>query len=152
MRRVDLLWSVVIVVFAAAYLAAASDLPLTTRRGAPGAGVFPLYMGILLAIAGALYLVQAILVVIRKTPDNDSSSGLPSRPAMVLMGYMIGYAIAMQILGFLIGTFVFGFLVLSTYFRLPYLRSLIVSLGMAVIVHFGFTIGFQVELPVGLIF
>ena len=152
MKRVDLLWSVLIVALAAAYLAAAAELPLTTRRGAPGAGVFPLYMGILLAAAGVLYLIQAVLVVSRKKSDDDSSSGLPSRPAMVLMGYMIGYAVAMQTLGFLIGTFIFGFLLLSVYFRLPYLRSLIVSLGMAVVVHFGFTIGFQVELPAGLIF
>jgi putative tricarboxylic transport membrane protein len=151
MRRVDLLWSLVVLALAAAYLVAASDLPLTTRRGAPGAGVFPLYMGILLAIAGLLYLIQAILVFVRKKPGDDSSSGLPSRPAIVLMVYMIGYAIAMQTLGFLIGTFIFGFLLLSVYFRLPYVRALIVSLGMAVVVHFGFTIGFQVELPVGLI-
>lgn len=151
MRRVDLFWALGVLALAAVYLTAAMELPLTTRRGAPGAGVFPLYMGILLAVAGAVYLIQAILVRSGKRPVNDSSSGLPSRPAMVLMVFMIGYAVAMQTLGFLIGTFAFGFLLLSVYFRLTALKSLLASLGVAIVIHFGFTIGLKLELPVGLI-
>ena len=70
---------------------------------------------------------------------------------MVLMVFMIGYAVAMQTLGFLIGTFAFGFLLLSVYFRLAALKSLFVSVGVAIVIHFGFTIGLKLELPVGLI-
>jgi hypothetical protein len=152
MKRVDLLWSFCVIAIAAVYLAAAFDLPLTTRRGAPGAGVFPVYMGVLLAIAGVLYLLQAIFVLVKKKSDDDSFSGLPSRPALLLMMYMVGYAVVIQVLGFLIGTFIFGFLLLSMYFRLPFVRALTVSLGLSVVVHYGFTIGFQVELPAGLVF
>ncbi len=151
MRRVDLFWSLGVLVLAAVYLTAAMDLPLTTRRGAPGAGMFPLYLGILLAIAGVLYLVQAILVVAGRKPGNDSSSGLPSRPAMLLFAGLIGYAVAMQVLGFLIGTLVFGFLLLAVFFHQSYLNSLATSIGIAVVIHFGFTMGLKLELPLGLI-
>ncbi len=152
MRRVDLLWAFGVLVLAAGYISLATDLPMTTRRGAPGAGVFPLYIGVLLAIAGALYLVQAVIARRRDDQGNDSSSGLPTRPAIALFGILVGYAVGLQILGFLLATFVFGFLLLSVYWRERYLKAITIPLALAVVIHLGFTVGLKLELPAGLIF
>ncbi len=152
MRRVDLLWALGVLVLAAGYISLAVDLPMTTRRGAPGAGVFPLYIGVLLAVSGVLYLVQAVLARRRNALEDDNSSGIPTRPAMVLFGILVGYAVGLQILGFLLATFVFGFLLLSVYWRESYLKAITIPLALAVVIHLGFTVGLKLELPIGLIF
>jgi hypothetical protein len=111
-----------------------------------------LYIGVLLAIAGALYLVQAVIARRRDDQGNDSSSGLPTRPAIALFGILVGYAVGLQILGFLLATFVFGFLLLSVYWRERYLKAITIPLALAVVIHLGFTVGLKLELPAGLIF
>ena len=149
----DLVSAVGLAVLAGGYLLANRAYPLDTLA-TPGAGIFPLAVGLLML---GLAVAQA-LTAVRSRPDPAASphvaseAGAPTRGRVLAMVVLlVAYAGAAGAIGFLTASF--GVIVVSS--RLlgarDWLRPVALALGVTVAAHVIFVAWLGVPFPTGLL-
>jgi hypothetical protein len=114
----------------------------------PGPGFFPYYLAIALALVGAALVVQALR---QPAPRPAGAAGSRQRwKAAACLGALVIYALSLESLGFLPGTF----LLLIFLFTIIEPQGWVIAIGgsavTAVLVYLVFKVWLGVQLPIGL--
>lgn len=146
MRRLDIVTSVVLLVVAG-YIMGDSGLNMKLwGEFAPGGGFFPFWLGAILAGLALLLLVDTF----RRPGEHEGPSPFPSRQAgiAVVTGLLsVGlYAVLLEVVGYVVDTFLVIFILLGVIEKESWWRTLIV----AAIITLAFYLLFQVWLGVRL--
>jgi putative tricarboxylic transport membrane protein len=117
----------------------------------PGPGFFPMIGGVLLCLAALSHLVQLML----KPEGGTRESGLWveahwGRSVVVVAGLVL-YAFSVDLLGFIIATFLLMFVLFSLYDRTKYIFAILGSLSVTTITYFVFSIWLKVQFPAGIL-
>ena len=128
----DKLGSILILVFALAYLVSAFDIPIEESFANEifSARTLPIFLAI---ITIAVCLFQ-IAMADRGSPDEtiaDAVAGFRWRPCLLLTGLMLLYGLTFEFFGFFAGTFLFLFAGFSILKEKRFLLSAAVSAGVA---------------------
>jgi hypothetical protein len=151
--RGDLLSAIGLAVAALAYLAASRRYPLDTLA-APGPGVFPLAVGLLLL---GLSIGQAVRALRARTPPAaDPSEDEPAEERArfrvnALAALLVGYAAAIGPIGFLGASFLLVVLSSRLLGASDWLRPIALALGVTVTAHLIFVAWLGIRLPQGLL-
>lgn len=152
-KRVDFISGIVIVCLAAGVWYQASLLP--PAASGIGAGGFPKFVAVCLAILGAALSIQAATSR-RKTGEGEEKSMLPERKellyAAVLAGIFFVYIMVVKPLGYLVSTMVAFPAFMFVYGERRWPRMLVISVVFSVVTFYLFEKVFYVFLPHGSIF
>ena len=110
----------------------------------PGSGYFPFYIGVILCIAGAGTLYQALLGKNRNTEIFVDSEQLKRVLQMLVPACL--YVLAVQFLGLYVASAVYIALFMIVLGKYSPLKSVIVALAVSVIFFFMFEFWFKVPL------
>jgi putative tricarboxylic transport membrane protein len=132
-----------------------TDLRIWSRSG-PGAGFFPLIIGLIICLLSLILLSQYILSKRVRDKTKTSSRIAPpeqERPTLIkVYSYallMVLYGLLMESVGFLIMTFLFLFIVLKYTERQGWRRTLRIGSISTVVSYLLFEYFLGVPLPVG---
>lgn len=158
-KREERIASVVMTVFAAAYLAGTFFLiPHPTIKQQVGPDVFPKAVGLLMLLVSGIYLIQQLVGIAKEADEKraaiigaeekvETKADLKTMGIMVLI--MFAYAFLFDVLGYAIVTFlafIIGSFVLD---RKHLLRDAIIALIASFGMYFIFTLLLRVQLPAG---
>lgn len=137
----------VLTLLAAAFLLyAAADLDIGTRAR-PGPGLMPRLVGVGLAVAGLLALVE------RVRPSEDVED-VPDKPGVrrqaLILGALTAYIVAIPVLGFLVASALA--MSVTSWVINPsgkIVRAAVVGIALAVVVDWSFRFLLNVNLPSG---
>jgi putative tricarboxylic transport membrane protein len=144
MKTADLITGIVLLVLSGLVIAEAWRMPDSASFG-PGAGFLPFW--VILALLAVLLLVS---VWTRKVTEKDISSPFPGKKALLaitgVLGGLAAYILLIEVLGFLVDTFLYVAFLLGVVererWRLTVSVALFTTIGLYVI--------FQVLLTIGL--
>ena len=152
-RRGDLLTAIGLAVAALAYLAASRRYPIDTLA-APGPGVFPLAVGLLLL---GLSVGHALRVLSTRTPPaadperNEPAEERAHFRVNALAALLVGYAAAIGTIGFLSASFLLVILSSRLIGAKDWLRPVALALGVTATAHLIFVAWLGIRLPQGLL-
>jgi putative tricarboxylic transport membrane protein len=137
------------IILSTIYLGLALELPMGRMRQ-PGPGVFPL-------IAGGFTLLGSIATLLegRKNKSGDSYElpmGDDLKRLLKVMLSLVGYLILLPIVGQLISSALFSFVVMRTLSTLSNVRLVVYSALLAGIGYWMFVVFFKLPLPSGTLF
>jgi putative tricarboxylic transport membrane protein len=146
MKKADLITGIVLLVLSGLVIGEAWRMPDSASFG-PGAGFLPFWVGVILAVLAVLLLVS---VWTRQVTEKDISSPFPGKKAMLaitgVLGGLAAYILLIEVLGFLVDTFLYVAFLLGVVererWRLTVSVALFTTIGLYVI--------FQVLLTIGL--
>ncbi len=152
MRRANQITGIVVLALAGYIIRVASKMTYTVEYS-PGAGFFPLWLGIILAVlSGALFL-QGTLPT-SKRGAREEGSFLPDKEGVKRTSlFFVIFALCIVLmgkLGFLITSFLFTLVFLVAVEKYGWVKGLITSLCMAAVLYLLFNTALQVPLPKGL--
>jgi hypothetical protein len=113
----------------------------------PGAGYFPFYMGLLLAISSAGVLYQALLGK-HKNTDVFVDSTQVKRVLAVLIPAIV-YVLGIQVLGIYVASAAYIALFMIVLGKYPWIKSVIAALAVSTIFFLMFEVWFKVPLYKG---
>jgi putative tricarboxylic transport membrane protein len=130
------------------------------RLSYPGPGLFPMIVGVFLVATALGCLVQEILA--RKRAPVPSASPLPDQDSAAprsrdvkktfqLMALMIGYTLALKLLGFLISICVFLVVAIRIFGYRRWVPALAMAAVIAAISYVTFVLWLKVPLPLGVL-
>ena len=144
---VDMIVAAVVVTIGIVVMVEARRLGAGWTSDGPGAGYFPFYIGLILAIGGAGILVQAL----RARPTDDGvfvDSVQLKRVGSVLIPSLI-YAGAIMVLGLYVASAIFIALFMIILGKYAPLKSVLVGLGVNALFFVMFEVWFKVPLYKG---
>jgi putative tricarboxylic transport membrane protein len=151
MRRANQITGIAGLILAAYIIRVASRMTYTVEYS-PGAGFFPLWLGILLAALSLGLFLQATFPP--KSGGGKEESFLPDKEGLkrtLLFFAVFALSIAvMGTLGFLITSFLFTIIFLIAVEKYSWLKGFVTSLCMAVVLYLLFNTALHVPLPKGL--
>jgi len=102
------------------------------KISSPGAGFFPLLIGILLTLCTGIYLIQTFMAKDRRNPpEKEAEGGHPwLGTTLALAGTILAYPVVLLNLNFLLGSFIIVFVIL----RILKYKSLLFSFLLGVVV------------------
>ena len=123
----------------------------------PGAGFLPFFAGLLLGISGFILMLSTLFSQEKAQRDEAEGRDRTGRhfrrfvtPA-VTMAILFGYVLLLDLLGFLLTTFI----CLSLLFKLSeperWMRPVVLSCTLAVLSYLVFSVWLQCQLPKGLL-
>lgn len=129
------------------FVAASVPMYQTRFGGGPGPGVFPLWVGLVLVVSAAAYLVNSL----RSTASGPFMTAAPGEKGWLIWTgiSLFGYVAFMQFLGFALATFLFVTVQVRVIGRYGWVFSLIFSLVSAVLCAYLFRSGLNMSLPGG---
>ncbi len=151
MRKANQLSGIVGFVLAVYIIMIARKMTYTVEYS-PGAGFFPLWLGIFLAVLSAILFFQASFP--SKSGGGQEGSFLPEKEGMKrTLLFFAAFTLCIALmgkLGFLITSFLFTMVFLIVVEKYGWLNGLITSLCMAAALYLLFNTALQVPLPKGL--
>jgi hypothetical protein len=151
MRRANQITGIAGLILAGYIIRAASKWTYTVEYS-PGAGFFPLWLGIFMAVLAAALFIQATFPP--KRGGGKEESFLPDREGMKrAFLFFVVFAVSIALmgkLGFLITSFLFALVFLVVVEKYSWLKGLVTSLCMAAILYLLFNTALHVPLPKGL--
>ena len=154
MAKRDLISGTFFLLLGGYFFLASLKFPIWDRYG-PGAGFFPLALGIVfMSLCGILLLKvgRDCLRNRQRRPQNQDGSTLENKERLTLcLGFFLGFYLLFESLGCLITVFayLFGILLLLGKRRLGV--SLAVSGATTLFVYFAFVYALGVQLPLGIL-
>ena len=115
------------------------------------AGPGPGFMGLCAGVAVSLLSIGGFLSNWRKVKEEERLFGPQWLNGLVIFLLLVGFALLLNLLGFLICTFLFMFILLKKTKIYSWKVVLGWSLGTAVVMHFVFDVWLQAQLPRGLL-
>jgi hypothetical protein len=153
MRRANQ-WAGIVGLAMAAYIIVVASKMTYTVEYSPGAGFFPLWLGIFLAVLSLALFIQATFPR-KKGGAGQEESFLPGREGVKrILLFFAAFTLCVALmgkLGFLITSFLFCLVFLVVVEKYGWLKGLITSLCMAVALYLLFDVTLQVALPKGLL-
>jgi hypothetical protein len=114
----------------------------------PGAGVFPVISGFLLLLGSVSALWEGLKT--RKTESVELPAGSDLRRLLVLLGGILGYLVLLPILGQLISSTIFCFVLIRVLSSLSIWRVALYALVMAGSAYLLFVRFLMLPMPVGI--
>ena len=129
------------------YLAVSFQMPMGRIRQ-PGAGVFPVISGFLLLLGSVSALWEGLKT--RKSESVELPAGSDLRRLLVLVGGILGYLVLLPILGQLISSTIFCFVLIRVLSSLSIWRVALYALVMAGSAYLLFVRFLMLPMPVGI--
>lgn len=149
MRRADQITGAVLLAGAVAFAATALKQYSYWGPGGPGPGFVPFWLGVIMALLGAMLLVGALRERDPGEPWLPRGEGL--RRLLVVLGVTIALVALLKVLGMAIGTALFLIVLLRLLDRLPWPTTLGVALGAAGFNYLIFAYWLRVPFPAGVL-
>lgn len=147
MKRSNQVAAIILFLFSIYMISSSLRMRLSDQYG-PGPGLFPFGLGIILAI-----LSVALFIEYTSSRKKDKASPFPQRGALLSVGLvilaLIGYALVINSLGYVITTFFFVLFLMGVVQRDKIKMTTLTAIGVAVMLYLIFEIGLQVRLPKG---
>ena len=132
--------------FAAGYLGMSFQLPFG-RLDQPGAGVFPVMVGVMLLLASLTTMWEGWQL--DKAEPIDLPAGADRKRLLNLIGLLLGYFLALPWLGQILSSTVFCILLMRVLSDLRWPRIVAYSLVMSIALYVVFVFLLKVPLPRG---
>lgn len=129
------------------YLALSFQMPMGRIRQ-PGAGVFPVISGFLLLLGSVSALWEGLKT--RKTESVELPAGSDLRRLLVMLGGILAYLVLLPILGQLISSTIFCFVLIRVLSSLSIWRVALYALVMAGSAYLLFVRFLMLPMPVGI--
>jgi hypothetical protein len=129
------------------YLAVSFQMPMGRIRQ-PGAGVFPVISGFLLLLGSVSALWEGLKT--RKTESVELPAGSDLRRLLVMLGGILAYLVLLPILGQLISSTIFCFVLIRVLSSLSIWRVALYALVMAGSAYLLFVRFLMLPMPVGI--
>ncbi len=147
MKKADLITGVVLLVLSGFVIWEASQMPPSATFG-PGSGFLPFWLGVLLAALATILFVSAWR---RPATEKDSESVFPGKHALfaitsVLVG-LAGYILLIEVLGYLVDTFLFIVFLMKAVEREKWPLTLMVAVGTTAVLFITFKFLLRITLP-----
>lgn len=150
MKRADQLLSVILLLLFLLALFESSKLPMTEGL-APGRGVFPFWLSLVMVVLSSLLLLDTF----RRSRMKDRRIRWPSRAALLriaaVFASLLVYAQLISVVGYILSTFAFLWLLLRLLGSYRWYWSAGFGLGTALAVYLVFQLWLGVQLPTGLL-
>ena len=149
MRRCNQVAGIVLLIFSIVVIVKSTDLVYVVEFS-PGAGFFPFWLGIILAVSCLILLVHNTIL---KSPESGDNP-FPDRQAILRIAFILGSFLAgilvFERIGFLISMFLFTTFLLVVVEKYRWYLGIAISLTMVFAVYGIFKIGLDIPLPPGL--
>jgi putative tricarboxylic transport membrane protein len=147
MKKADMITGVVLLVLSGFVSQEAWRMPSSATFG-PGAGFLPFWLGVVLAAMATILFVSAWR---RPATEKDSEAVFPVKKALfaitsVLVG-LAGYIILIEVLGYLVDTFLFILFLMKVVEREKWPLTLMVAVGTTAVLFITFQFLLQITLP-----
>jgi putative tricarboxylic transport membrane protein len=147
MKKVEMITGVFLLFLSGAVIWGALQMPPSASFG-PGAGFLPFWLGVLLAVLATILFVSAWR---RPATEKNNKSIFPGKQALItvtlVMGGLAGYILLIEVLGYLVNTFLFVFFLMKVVQREKWPLTLGVSLGTTVGLFLIFQVLLRITLP-----
>lgn len=147
-KRADLITSLILLAFSAFIIINAFSMSIYMQY-APGPGMFPLVLGIVLAILSVSLLISAVSP---KGKDKESpfSNKQAMLPALLLALGLIAYAALLSTLGYIIDTFLLVLYIMLIISKDKPKTAILTAVIITAMVALIFQVGLQLRLPHGI--
>lgn len=129
------------------YLALSFQMPMGRVRQ-PGAGIFPVISGFLLLLGSVSALWEGFKQ--RKSEEVELPAGSDLLRLLAVLGGVLGYLILLPILGQLVSSALFCFVLIRALSTLPVWRVALYALIMAGVAYLLFVHFLKLPMPVGI--
>jgi putative tricarboxylic transport membrane protein len=147
MKKAEMITGVFLLLLSGAVIWGALQMPPSASFG-PGAGFLPFWLGVLLAVLATILFVSAWR---RPATEKDTKSIFPGKQALLtvslVMGGLAGYILLIEVLGYLVNTFLFVFFLMKAVQREKWPLTLGVSVGTTVGLFLIFQVLLRITLP-----
>jgi len=146
MKRADMITGIVLLVLAGYVMWESMQMPPSATFG-PGSGFLPFWVGVILAVLAG-FLVASVWT--RKMTQKDSVNPFPGAKALLaitgVLGGLAAYIFLIEVLGFLVDTFLYVAFLVGMVER----QRWSLTLGVAIVTTASLYIVFQVLLGISL--
>ncbi len=147
MKKADMIASVVLLALAGYVIQDAWRMPPSATFG-PSAGFLPFWLGILLAVLATILFVTNLK---RETTEKDREAVFPGKKALfaitLVMAGLAVYIELIEVLGFLVDTFLFILFLVKVVEREPWRLTLTVAVSTTAALFITFQILLKITLP-----
>ena len=147
MKKADVITGVVLLVLSGYVILEAWRMPPSATFG-PGSGFLPFWLGVLLAVLAAILLGTAWR---REATEKDRKSPFPGMEALVAIGSVLAglaaYIVLLEVLGFLMDTFLYVAFLLGVVEREKWLMTLLVAVSTTAGLYLIFQVLLGITLP-----
>jgi putative tricarboxylic transport membrane protein len=152
MRSVKICSSLFWLLFSVVMSREAFRLPLGQMRD-PGAGFFPLMIGLLMGVLAIIALLQSLKEKKKSPASSEPCAAERFRwwNLVVIVAALVAYALTLTTVGFLINTFLFMLLLLKVIDPQNWRKSLLASLITAVVSELFFNVLLGAQIPTGIL-
>lgn len=151
MKKADLITGVVLLVISGYLIQEAWRMPASGTFG-PGPGFFPLGLGVIMA---ALAMILLATTWQRRATAKDMVSPFPGKKALIAIGSVLGglaaYILLIEVLGFLMDTFLYVAFLLGVVERKRWPMTLMVAVSTTAGLYFIFQVLLGIALPSNMI-
>jgi putative tricarboxylic transport membrane protein len=146
-KRADAVAAIILISFSGYVIVNSLSMPIYAQYG-PGPGLFPLGLGIILAVSSLALLWDGI-----NPRKADKPSPFQEKRGMIsitlaILG-LVGYAILITKLGYLITTFLLVIFLMMVVARDKVKTTVLTAVGVTLLLYLIFEIGLQMRLPKG---
>ncbi len=147
MKKTDLITGIVLLVLSGYVIQEAWQMPASATF-APGSGFLPFWLGVVLAVFATILCVSAWR---HQTTEKDGKPIFPGKQALlaitlVLVG-LAGYIFLIEVLGYLVDTFLFIVFLMKVVEREKWLLTLMVAVVTTTALFLTFQLLLQIKLP-----
>lgn len=147
MKKADLITSTVLLVLSGYVIQEAWRMPPSASFG-PGAGFLPFWLGVALAVFATILFVSAWR---RQATEDDSKPVFPGKQALlgialILVG-LAGYILLIEVLGYLMDTFLFIVFLMKVVEREKWRLTLMVAVSTTAALFIIFEFLLKIKLP-----
>jgi putative tricarboxylic transport membrane protein len=146
-KKADAITAIVLLAFSAYVIVESLRMKLHSEYG-PGPGLFPLGLGVILAVLSLALLWDGI------NPRKEDKAGRFQNKkgilsaGLVILG-LIGYALLINWLGYLTTTFVLVLFLMGVVARDHWKTTILTASGVTLLLYLIFQVGLDVQLPKG---
>ena len=144
---IDAVVAVCLIVVGVVEIVEARRLGADWASDGPGAGYFPFYIGLILAISGAAILVQALRA--RKTDDSTFVDSVQLKRVLSVLVPSAIYVAAIMLLGIYVASAIFITLFMIVLGKYSPAKSIVVGVAVNVLFFMMFEVWFKVPLYKG---
>jgi len=146
-KRADAIAAIILISFSGYVIIESLTMPIYAQYG-PGPGLFPLGLGILLAVLSVALLWDGI-----NPGKTDKPSPFQEKKGLVsitlaILG-LVGYAILITKLGYLITTFLLVIFLMMVVARDKVKTTALTAIGVTLLLYLIFEVGLHMRLPKG---